>query len=132
VQCEEADTSLQSLHIGLDIEEDNVVSGDDDISIIENDPLTHTPAASVETARFDPLADIEIESVVSMADIEIESVVSINDPDFPMPDQAEMEANQETNILTSAEDQRGAVVIHDVELLEDSKADILKSPKHNL
>ena len=120
----EEGAASQAVHIGLDLDEDSVVSIDD-ISILESDPLI---SGHPEPTGFDPLADIAIENVVS-----------IDDPDFAFV--SEHDANQEvegtetesakmlrTSTMLPSMDTQGATVIHDVNILEDTKPVVPKNP----
>jgi len=114
------------------IEEDSIVSIDDIGSAEDSNPLDSAEPTSV--------------GLDSLADIAIENVVSIDDPDFHINREPEEEGSangegepavvdcdevQSTsgNLLSGFEPQ-GAVVIHDVNLLEeevDNKTNVLKA-----
>ena len=120
-------------HANIAIDEDSIVSIDDVGSAEDSNPLD--PAQ--------PLAS----GLDSLADIAIENVVSIDDPDFHMNREPEAEEEGSVNdgeeaVVDCDEDQptsvnllsgiepQGAVVIHDVNLLEeevDNKTDVLNA-----
>lgn len=121
-------------------------SGQDNIAIDEDSIVSIDDIGSTENGNpLDP-AEPPSTGLDSLADIAIENVVSIDDPDFHINREPEAEdegsANdrgeaavvdcdevQSGNLLSGFEPQ-GAVVIHDVNLLEeevDNKSNVLKA-----
>jgi len=124
-----------SEHGNIAIDEDSIVSIDNVGSAEDRNPLD--PAQPLATG------------LDSLADIAIENVVSIDDPDFHINRETEAEeegsanaGGEEAEVIDCDEDQstsanllsgiepQGAVVIHDVNLLEeevDNKTDVLEA-----
>ena len=126
------DDAQQSASGHGNIEEDSIVSIDDIGTAEDSDPLSADQPVAM---GLDSLGDIAIENVVSIDDPEFhinhdhetEEESTANGKEAVKDDEVQLEPH---NLISSLEPQ-GAVVIHDVNLLEeevDNKTNVLDAP----